>query len=182
MIEGALARISLIQKGRELTGTRIASTLVAGNLDFSSLTLTETHSDVHVRHLDEVIERRGIHLTAGPELHVPHAFARSLQQSGRIFEQRAVEEPDVDVIFECVDVPEGRVVDAGGRHSVVHQLAHVAATLPHACKPLLHKRSEVVALSVQPAIDQGVALRRRRKSQYTVHSRNLSQVVDGDED
>jgi hypothetical protein len=55
-----------------------------------------------------------LYVLAGSKLHVAHAFTRSLQQVSRISEQRPVEEADVDVIFERVDVAEGRIVAAGG--------------------------------------------------------------------
>src|SRR5262245_6079809 len=77
------------------------------------------------------------------------------------------------MVFERVDVAKGCIVDASSWHSVVHQLAHVAATVPHPRKPFLHKPSEVVALTAQPAIDCGVVLRGRWKSKYAVHGGTL---------
>jgi hypothetical protein len=47
------------------------------------------------------------------------------------------------------------VVDAGGRASVVHQLAHIAAALPHARKPGFYEGTQVIALRAQPCIDRG---------------------------
>jgi hypothetical protein len=38
---------------------------------------------------------------------------------------------------EGVDVGEGRLADAGGRHAVVQRLAHVVAAAAHAFEPRL---------------------------------------------
>ena len=73
------------------------------------------------------------------------AFARSLQQASRVFQQRTKEEADVDVILERVDVAKRGVVHARGRTSIVHQFAHVAATLPHAHEPGFCERAQIIA-------------------------------------
>ena len=93
----------------------------------------------------------GIHFTTRPELHVAPALARSLQQASRVLQQRTKEEADVDVILERVDVAKRRVVDAGGRTSVVHQFAHVAAPLPHAHEPGFCERPQIIALRASQA-------------------------------
>src|SRR5262245_34530337 len=100
---------------------------------------------------------------------MPAALPRSLEQSRRIIQQRAKEEADIDVIPECVDVAKRRVSDTRGRTTVVHQFAHVGATLPHAHEPGFCERSKIIALRAQPGIDCRVALHRRWESKYVVH-------------
>jgi hypothetical protein len=78
---------------------------------------------------------------------VAHAFARSLQQTGRIFQHRTVEEANVYVISEGVDVSEGRVINTGDWASVVHQLSDVGATLPHPREPLVRNLSQLIPLT-----------------------------------
>jgi hypothetical protein len=53
---------------------------------------------------------------------------------------------------------------AGGRTSVVHQFAHVAATPPHAAEPGFCERPQIIGLGAQPGIDCGVACHRRREA------------------
>jgi hypothetical protein len=67
------------------------------------------------------------------------------------------------------DVAERRVVDAGRRTSVVHQLAHVAATLPHAHEPAFDERPQFIALRAQPDINRGVVFHRRWEAKDVVH-------------
>jgi pimeloyl-ACP methyl ester carboxylesterase len=100
---------------------------------------------------------------------VAPALARSLQQASRVVQQRTKEEADVDVILERGDVAKRCVVDAGGRTSVVHQFAYVAATLPHAREPGFRERPQIIALRAQPGIDRGVAFHRRREAKYVFH-------------
>jgi hypothetical protein len=52
----------------------------------------------------------------------------------------------------------------------VHQLAHIAATLPHAREPGLYERPQIIPLRTQPGIDRGVVFHRRWEAQYVVHS------------
>jgi hypothetical protein len=97
------------------------------------------------------------------------ALARSLQQASRVLQQRTKEEADVEVILERVDVAKGCVVDAGGRTSVVHQFAHVDATLPHVHEPRFCERPQIIALRAQPDIDRGVVSDRRRETKDVIH-------------
>ena len=132
---------------------------------------SESRPNVDVGSVDEPSKTCGIDVTTGPKLHVAPALAGSLQQASRVLQQRTKEEADVDVIFERVDVAERRVVDAGGRTTVVHQLAHVAATLPHAHEPGFDERSQIIALRAQPGIDCGVVFHRRWEAHDVVHRR-----------
>jgi hypothetical protein len=121
------------------------------------------------RYADELGKSGGVNLTTRPQLHMAPALARSLQQASRVPQQRTEEEADVDVIFERVDVAKRRVVDAGGRTSVVHQLAHIAAALPHAREPRFHEGTQVIALRTQPAIDRRIVFYRRWEAQDVIH-------------
>jgi pimeloyl-ACP methyl ester carboxylesterase len=114
-------------------------------------------------------ERRGIHVAIGTEFHVAPALASSLQQPSRVFQQRAKEEADVDVILERVDIAKRAIADAGSRTSVVHQFAHVAATLPHACEPDFRERPQILPLRSEPGVDGRVVFHCCREAKYVVH-------------
>src|SRR5688572_14793776 len=122
---------------------------------------SQSRPDVAVRRVNELGQRCSIGLTTRPELYMAPALARSLQQASRVLQQRTKEESDVDMISERINVGECRVVDAGCRTSVVHQLAHVAATLPHAHEPTFDEWPQVIALRAQPDINRGVVFDRR---------------------
>jgi hypothetical protein len=129
----------------------------------------QSRSDVDVGRVDQLDQGRGIHFATRPQLHMAPALACSLDQASRVLQQRTKEEADVDVIPERIDVTKRGVVDAGGRTSVVHQLPHVAATLPHAQEPGFCERPQISPLRTQPDIDRGVAFHRRRKAKNVVH-------------
>jgi hypothetical protein len=126
----------------------------------SHRSLPESRPDVDVRRFNELGQRSGINLTTRPDLHVAASLARSLQQASRILQQRAKEKANVDMISERSDVAERCVVDAGSRTSVVHQLTHIAATLPHTGEPAFYERPEFIALRAQPDIDRGIVFHR----------------------
>jgi len=110
--------------------------------------VAEAHLYIQVGGSDETTKSCGVELATRVQFHVPHAFAISLQQAGGVLERCAVEETDVDVTFECVDVPEWRVFDTCDRATIVHQFADIFSTLPHLRKPLLRDG---------PQLDRGVA-------------------------
>lgn len=61
----------------------------------------------------------------------------------------------------------------------MHQLANVAAALPHVREPCLDERPQFIALRAQPRIDRGVVFYRRRKAQQVVHISLLLQKCRG---
>jgi DNA-binding MarR family transcriptional regulator len=131
---------------------------VAPALDVGLL-LPESPPDVDVRRVDELGQGCGIHFTTRPELHMAPPLARSLQEARRVRKQRTKEETNVDVILERVDIAKRRVVDTGGRTSVVHQFAHVGATVP----PLDGRRPDGGAARVDELSLAGPRSRRRRR-------------------
>jgi hypothetical protein len=129
----------------------------------------ESRPDVDVRGIDGPGQGGSINVATRPELHVAAALAGSLEQAGRVLQQRTKKEADVDVILERVDVGEPGVADAGGRTAIVHQFADVIALLPHAHEPLFGDLPQPIALRTEPDIDRRVACDRRRKAKYVVH-------------
>jgi hypothetical protein len=108
---------------------------------------------------------------------VAHAFARSLQEAGRVLQRRTMEEADVHVISERVDVSEGRVLDTGDRAAVVHQLPHVVATLPHSREPLFCERPQLIPLAAQPRVNRRVPFHRSGEPQQAVHHEDSPSVL-----
>ena len=58
-------------------------------------------------------------------------FAIALQQPARVRQIRAVEEADIYMRFECIDVAEGRIAQAGRGAAGMQELPHLVAALPH---------------------------------------------------
>ena len=98
---------------------------------------TESVRNIDECRLDELRERCVVDLTTGRELHVSPTPTRAFEEVGRVWQQGAKEEADVDVFGEDVDVSKRSVADARGRMSVVHELADVVATSPHAGEPVI---------------------------------------------
>src|SRR5271154_4005093 len=96
----------------------------------------EAYLNVQVGGIDQIAKRYCVALAAGAQFHVPRAFATSLQQSGWVLEHCAVEEPDIDMSFECVDVSERRILHTCDGATIVHQLPDIVTALPHLQKPL----------------------------------------------
>src|SRR5688572_14910574 len=103
---------------------------------FSTFMACRPLAHIGARGIDQMAKRCFIQLAAGFYIHMPHAFATSLQQTSGILERRAAEETDVDVTPERVDVRERRVHDTCNRAAVVHQLPDVVTALSHPLKPL----------------------------------------------
>src|SRR5271156_2434497 len=97
----------------------------------------EAYLNVQVGGIDQIAKRYCVDLAARDQFHVPHAFATSLQQSGWVLQHCAVEDPDIDMSFECVDVSERLILDTRDRATIVHQLSDIVTALPHLHKPLL---------------------------------------------
>ena len=106
-----------------------------------------------------------VEVNTGLQLHVTHVLSASLEQSGRIGDMRAEEEAYVDVRCERIDVAESRVPRARGGMTVVQQLAHVIAALPHAVEPRARKRAERTWTVAEPGVNRRVSLDRGRKAQ-----------------
>jgi hypothetical protein len=101
---------------------------------------------------------------------VAPALPCPFQEASRVIQERAEEEADVDVIRVRADVAECGIVDAGGRTSVVHQLAHITATSPHAREPSLCEGPQIFALCSQPGVNRSVVFHRRREAQHVIHT------------
>lgn len=129
----------------------------------------ESRSHVAVGRFDELGQRVGVHLAPGAQLHVSPALARALEQVTRIVQQRSKEESDVDVILEHAHIAKRGIADAGGRTTVVHQLAHVGAALAHALERHGRERPKKITLPAQPEIDRRIAFDRSRKPENVTH-------------
>ena len=99
------------------------------------------------------------------ELYVPHEFAGALQDSGRIRQRRALKESNIHVCREHVDVGKRRIAQAGGGHTIMHDLADIIAALAHHFKPLAGNVAEFPALLLEPCFDGGVSLESAAQSE-----------------
>src|SRR5262245_28789743 len=74
---------------------------------------------VRVRGIDESAERCGVCGCLRAQLHMAHALAGALQQTGRIGQRGAVKEPHVYMGSKHIDVAEGRISETGDRTAVM---------------------------------------------------------------
>lgn len=118
---------------------------------------------------DQLFERGLVDRPARPELHVPHSFARSFEQTGRIRQVDTTEEPDIDVPGEGIDVGKGRVLDAGRWMTIVKQFTHVTAAGPHHLEPSAGGGAELAFMFRHPAMDGRIVTDRSRKSEQPIH-------------
>src|SRR5262245_59112580 len=97
----------------------------------------EARLDIREGSTDQLAKRCGIHLTIRTQFHMSHALATSIQEVGRVREECAVEETDIDMARERVDVGERRVFDARDGTTIVHHFSDCITALSHPRKPLL---------------------------------------------
>ena len=83
---------------------------------------------------------------------------------------RAMEKAHVDVSCEDIDVSKGRVFYADSRVTVMQELPHIVATLPHPCKPFPCDRVQLIRLSTEPHVDGRVAAGGAVESEKRVHA------------
>src|ERR1700729_3093427 len=167
MITHSPAKASTSEDHRRLQRLRGCMT---SNLLLAAITLStlrrpvlpgiEADLDIHIGGGNQDAQSGRIQLPARAQLHVPHAFAASQQQSGWILEQRATEEADVDMTFERVDVTERRITDTGDRATIVHQLADIVPALPHHQEPPSRERSQLERTVGQPGVDSRISSHR----------------------
>src|SRR6266851_2325312 len=101
----------------------------------ASLPGSEAQPDVPVGRRYEFAQCGGVHLLPPADLHVPHAFAGTFKQAGRVVERRSVEEADIHMSSEGVDVPKRRVPHTRGGMAIVQKLANVRSAAAHLFKP-----------------------------------------------
>ena len=99
-----------------------------------------------------------------------HTLATALQQTNRIRQRCAMEEPNVDVSFEGIDVTEWRVAHARNRTSVMHKLPDIGSTLSHDFKPLPRDGSQFTFLLFDPRVYRWISLDGTGKPQDSIHS------------
>jgi hypothetical protein len=108
------------------------------------------------------------------DLHVPHAFAGSLQKTGRVVERRPVEEADIHMSTEGVDVPKCRVSHARSGVAIMQKLANIRSAAAHLLKPWLADPSQFVIGLDEPGVNAGVWLNGTRETQEFAHETRLS--------
>jgi len=138
---------------------------------------TELPLNVYVGRADEVGKCCCIGFAARIQFHVPHTFATSLQETSGVAEHRAVKEADIDVTFECVDVPKGRILYTCDGTTIVHQLSDIVTAPPHLRKPLLRNRLQLDPAPLdQPYVDRGISFYASRQPQDLIHTGQPAQI------
>ena len=94
----------------------------------------------------------------------------SLQQTERVWQRRATEEPHIGMGTESVDVPEASIADTRSRAPVVHQFSHVVTAFPHALEPRAYHRAQVLRLTVEPGLNGRVPLHSSGETEDGAHS------------
>src|ERR1051325_4623866 len=100
---------------------------------------------------------------------MPHKPASSFQHTIRVRNLSAPKEPDINMIFEHVDVAERRIVDACSRMSVVQQLSNIFSARTHDLKPALRDRPQFTGMSVHRDIDRWISSNRCWKPHQLAH-------------
>ena len=130
---------------------------------------TKARSNIHIRGVDQVAQRCGVDLATRMQFHVPHAFARALQQARGVVERCTVEEADVDMGCVRVDISEGSVRHACGWLVVMHHFAHIITTAAHYVEPVPRDSAEFIRLLVQPGSDYRIAPGRPGEPKDLIH-------------
>lgn len=137
---------------------------------------TEAHFNVQVGVVNKMAESRGVQFRARLQFHVPHALARSLQQTAGVLERCAVEKTDVDMAFEGIDVPERRILRACDWATIVHQFSNISTAAAHLLKPFLRNRPQLDRAVRQPSLHGRLPSHATRQPQEIVAADQPAEV------
>src|SRR5262245_27788104 len=100
---------------------------------------------------------------------MPHTLAGAFQKAFRISNLGTTKEPDIDVIFEGIDVAECRITYTGGRSVIMQQLSNIVPAVAHDFKPLLRDRPQFTGMLMHPELDCKISLGRSGKPHELIH-------------
>src|SRR3974390_2360699 len=105
------------------------------NRRVSQLSVFDARFYVRVRRIDEPAKRCGVGRHSRSQLHMTHALAGSLQQTGGVPQRCTLKESHIHVRSEYIDVSEGHIAQARNRTAVMQELADLVPAISHHLKP-----------------------------------------------